>query len=388
MSLTYEIKTEKGTSFASVTGYEGTVRSLFLPEYMDARGGCEASGGINEPGDKNNAGAGSEGDGNEPLIPVEEINNRAFASRDDIESVTLTDKVKKLRPYAFHNCHHLHYVKLTDSVWDYYDGALRQCQELQEIDITFNQPGSFRLLKEIIGDSDAMIPVLIHFPVDEEHLRADEVLDKLPERTLRREEVENPDGSISRRTMVTAALTFPSYADNYEEDTFSRAFHEHIEGSGYNTRQLVTRTEIDFSGYDRQFQRFTYDEPASAVNAAFGRLMYPWRLSDDYREQYREYLRSHSPEILPRLIQGQKAPRFGHEGELIWIPQDSRRTDERIRFLVEEELISEEAIAPALEAASQEGAVLISAQLMDYQNRHFRSGAAGGPATGPETFEL
>jgi hypothetical protein len=360
-----------------------------VPEYMDARGGCEALGSTGDPEKGDNAGAGTENDVKlRRSIPIEEINNRAFASRDDIESVFLTDKVKKIRPYAFHNCHNLHYIKLSDSVVDYYDGAIRQCQELQEIDISFNQMGSFRLLKEIIGDSDAMIPVLIHFPVDEEHLRADEFLDKLPERALRREETENTDGSISRRTMVTAALTFPSYADNYEEDTFSRAFHEHIEGSGYNTRQLVTRTEIDFSGYDRQFQRFTYDEPASAVNAAFGRLMYPWRLSDEYREQYREYLRSHSPEILPKLIEGQKAARFGHEGELIWIPQDSRRTDERIRFLGEEELISEEAIAPALKTASQENAVLISAMLMDYQNRHFRNGAAGRMMMGPETFEL
>ncbi|SFG15412.1 leucine-rich repeat protein [Oribacterium sp. WCC10] len=398
MALTYEVKNEKGTFIASVTGYEGPVRTLFVPEYLVENPECEASGNIydDKKTDNENRPAGAENDevsaGNaidgRMSFPIAEINNQAFASRDDIESVILSDKVKRIRPYAFHNCHHLHYMKLTDSVIDYYDGAIRQCLELQEIDITFNQRGNFRLLKEIIGDSDAMIPVLVHFPVDEEYLRADEMLKDLPDRAVKREEVEKPDGSFFMRTMVTAALTFPSYADNYEEDTFSRAFHEHIEGSGYNTRQLVTRTGIDFSGYDRQFQRFTYDEPASAVNAAFGRLMYPWRLSEENKEQYREYLRKHSPEILPKLIRGQKAPRFGHEGELVWIPQDRRRTDEKIRFMVDEELIAEDAIAPALEVASQEGAVLTSAMLMDYQNRYFRSGVMGGMTAGPETFEL
>ncbi len=369
MAFSFEIKTEKDRSCAAVTGFDGTVRSVSVPEYIIR----------------------DDGDGQETHIPVTEISNRAFASRDDIESIILTDAVRKIRPYAFHNCHHLHYLSLTDNVVDYYDGAIRQCQELQEIEITFYQKGSFRLLKEIVGDSDAMVPVLIHFPVDAEHLRSDEVLSELPERAIKRVMETCEDGSTREQVIVTAALTFPSYADNYEEDTFSRALHEHIEGSGYATRQLVTRTEIDFSGYDSQFQRFTYDEPASAANAAFGRLMYPYRLSAEARQQYGEYLREQSPVILPRLIMGYKAERFGHEGELLFIPQDSRRTEERIRFMVEEGLISKDAIAPALEAAAREGAVTTSALLMDYSHKmgYAQNSSAGfGSGVGPETFEL
>lgn len=359
MNLTYEIRDDRGNKIACITGYEGNVKNLNIPEYIieedDAISGVRTVDDSITDNCAHETGTGFPGGGKK--IPVTEINNRAFASRTDIETVTLSDKIRKIRPYAFHSCHHLHYLSLTDSVVDYYDGALRQCQELQEVEISFGKKDSFRLLKELIGDGDAMIPVLIHFPVD---------------------------GDI-----VTAALTFPSYADNYEEDTFSRAFHEHIEGSGYVTRQLVTRTDIDFQGYDRLFPRFTYDEPASAVNAAFGRLMYPYRLSDEYRKQYEDYLREKSPEILPKLIAGYNALRFGHEGELIWIPQDKTRTEERIRFMVEQELISEEALAPALEAAAKEGAVTTSAILMDYQNRHFRNNASGNQSSfGPEIFEL
>ncbi len=429
MALSFEIKTEKGRTCAAVTGYDGTVRSVSVPEYIirdndivksvsepasiigsdGIKGESHGSAKINNDGDPNgesnvhNSGVAAKDEEHIPTytntgasvqethIPVTEISNRAFASRDDIESITLTDAVRKVRPYAFHNCHHLHYLSLTDNVVDYYDGAIRQCQELQEIEITFYQKGSFRLLKEIVGDSDAMVPVLIHFPVDAEHLRADEVLSELPDRAIKRVMETCEDGSTREQVIVTAALTFPSYADNYEEDTFSRALHEHIEGSGYATRQLVTRTEIDFSGYDSQFQRFTYDEPASAANAAFGRLMYPYRLSQEARQQYEEYLREQSPDILPRLIMGYKAERFGHEGELLFIPQDSRRTEERIRFMVEEGLISKEAIAPALEAAAREGAVTTSALLMDYSHKmgYAQNSSAGfGGGVGPETFEL
>ena len=183
---------------------------------------------------------------------------------------------------------------------------------------------------------------------------------------------------------ATAALTFPSYADNYQEDTMARAIHEHIEGAGYATRQLVTRTGIDFQGYDRQFPRFTYDEPASAVNAAFGRLMHPYRLEPSFRAQYEDYLRVQSPTILPRMLRGEREERFGQEGELRWIPQDPARTAERLSFLVTHELILEEAIQPALDVCTEVQDITSAALLMDYNRKHF----AAASGSGPEIFEL
>lgn len=330
MAFTFEIKTERNRTFASVTGYDGPVRTLFVPA---------------ETADH---------------IPVEEIAGRAFASRADLEELILPESIRRIRSFAFHNCAHLHYVKLSDSVVDYYDGALRQCPELQDIELTLHTPGHFRLLKELVGDSDAMLPLTIHFPVDPAHPRAD------------------------GRYYATAALTFPSYADNYQEDTMARAIHEHIEGAGYATRQLVTRTGIDFQGYDRQFPRFTYDEPASAVNAAFGRLMHPYRLEPSFRAQYEDYLRVQSPTILPRMLRGEREERFGQEGELRWIPQDPARTAERLSFLVTHELILEEAIQPALDVCTEVQDITSAALLMDYNRKHF----AAASSSGPEIFEL
>lgn len=396
MPFTFEIKTERNRSFASVTGYDGPVRTLFVPA---------------ETADH---------------IPVEEIAGRAFASRADLEELILPESIRCIRSFAFHNCAHLHYVKLSDSVVDYYDGALRQCPELQDIELTLHTPGHFRLLKELVGDSDAMLPLTIHFPVDPAHPRADEhfllpgrdadLADAEPNRTLPDAmsashsiassvitfastttgitaagiHVDAPDATplfhsrADGRYYVTAALTFPSYADNYQEDTMARAIHEHIEGAGYATRQLVTRTGIDFQGYDRQFPRFTYDEPASAVNAAFGRLMHPYRLESSFRAQYEDYLRAQSPTILPRMLRGEREERFGHEGELRWIPQDPTRTAERLSFLVTHELILEEAIQPALDVCTEVQDVTSAALLMDYNRKHF----AAASSSGPEIFEL
>ena len=379
-----------------MTGYDGPVRTLFVPA---------------ETADH---------------IPVEEIAGRAFASRADLEELILPESIRCIRSFAFHNCAHLHYVKLSDSVVDYYDGALRQCPELQDIELTLHTPGRFRLLKELVGDSDAMLPLTIHFPVDPEHPRADEHF-LLPGRDTASSgtgaDLTLPGAASASRGIAsslttfastsagitasdarsvdpgatplvqsradgryyaTAALTFPSYADNYQEDTMARAIHEHIEGAGYATRQLVTRTGIDFQGYDRQFQRFTYDEPASAVNAAFGRLMHPYRLEPVFRAQYEDYLRAQSPTILPRMLRGEREERFGHEGELRWIPQDPTRTVERLSFLVTHELILEEAIQPALDVCTEVQDITSAALLMDYNRKHF----AAASGSGPEIFEL
>lgn len=396
MAFTFEIKTERNRTFASVTGYDGPVRTLFVPA---------------ETADH---------------IPVEEIAGRAFASRADLEELILPESIRCIRSFAFHNCAHLHYVKLSDRVVDYYDGALRQCPELQDIELTLHAPGHFRLLKELVGDSDAMLPLTIHFPVDPEHPRADEHF-LLPGSVVASsgtgQDLTLP-GAVSAshgiasslttfastsasitasgacsvdpgatplaqsradgRYYATAALTFPSYADNYQEDTMARAIHEHIEGAGYATRQLVTRTSIDFQGYDRQFPRFTYDEPASAVNAAFGRLMHPYRLEPAFRVQYEDYLRAQSPTILPRMLRGEREERFGHEGELRWIPQDPTRTAERLSFLVTHELILEEAIQPALDVCTEVQDITSAALLMDYNRKHF----AAASSSGPEIFEL
>lgn len=388
MAFTFEIKTERNRTFASVTGYDGPVRALFVPA---------------ETADH---------------IPVEEIAGRAFASRADLEELILPESIRCIRSFAFHNCAHLHYVKLSDSVVDYYDGALRQCPELQDIELTLHTPGHFRLLKELVGDSDAMLPLTIHFPVDPEHPRADEHfllsgrdadlsgagpnLTPLDAMSASHSAASTFSGIVAAaraydpnstplfqsradgRYYATAALTFPSYADNYQEDTMARAIHEHIEGAGYATRQLVTRTGIDFQGYDRQFPRFTYDEPASAVNAAFGRLMHPYRLEPSFRAQYEDYLRAQSPTILPRMLRGEREERFGQEGELRWIPQDPTRTAERLSFLVTHELILEDAIQPALDVCTEVQDITSAALLMDYNRKHF----AAASGSGPEIFEL
>ncbi len=330
MALQYERINRHGTEAASVTGCdEQSVRTLFvLPEISETLVGPENSG-------------------SKEMLPVREIAAHALEGKRGLEEVSLPETIEVIRPFAFHSCPDLHILKLHDSVVDFYDGAVRQCNQIEEIEITFHKKNRFHLLKDMVNDSDQAMPFLLHFPAEE-----GEPFDYI-----------DPNG----QHYISASLTFPSFADNYEEDTFSRSMHEKIEGSGYAARQHVSREQIDFLFYDRLFPRLTYDEPASAVDAAFRRLMYPYRLTEEAEEQYRTYLYEHSPEILPKLIRGRKEARFGHEGELIWIPNDEAHTLRRLHFLCGEKLIRQEAIGAALQALSEIQNPTFTAVIMEYQ---------------------
>ena len=334
MGFTFEEKEKNHSKYAAITGYEGTTRVLYISE--------EIAG-----------------------LPVRSIAPHAFAGRKDIEDVYVPERVDAIGAYAFHNAEHLRRLHLTDHITDLYDGAIRQCNELSEIEITFSKPDSFRLLKDLLGDTDAHVPVLLHCPF-ENNRDGDSV---------RSERCDLSAGSH----MVSAALSFPSFADNYQEDTMARALHEKIDGSGYEARQVVSRTAIDFRHYDTLFQRFTYDEPATAVDCAFRRLLYPYQLEPAAEERYRTYIKEKSAEILPMMIRGDREDLFDDKGNIRYIPISTAETEHRIRFMASEKLIEDTAKEPTNQALAEAPNPVISAILLNHWQEN---------GNNTETFDL
>ena len=80
MALQYETTKEHTIT---VTGYEGTVRHLVIPDQVD---GC----------------------------PVKTIGKNAFSAREDLESVSIPKTVETLGRYAFYNCKKLKSISLYD----------------------------------------------------------------------------------------------------------------------------------------------------------------------------------------------------------------------------------------------------------------------------------
>lgn len=120
----------KGKEFIEITGFEGSVRMLSVPEEIEQ-------------------------------LPVRSIGKNAFSGREDLEVVSLPKTVDTLGRYAFYNCRNLKSMSLYDSVEDYYDGVIKQCENLSDITLYQNR-GDYSAMKELLADNDRML----HFTVE------------------------------------------------------------------------------------------------------------------------------------------------------------------------------------------------------------------------------
>ncbi len=242
MAFLYEISEHKtdGHKFIIITGYEGNIRNLEIPEFIDAN-------------------------------PVEAIGNHAFSGRQDIYSVVLPKTIKTLYGFAFHNCRNLKKIALFDSLDDYYDGVCRQCDSLIDIEVTIKRDW-YEVVRNFLADND---------------------------KTLRFKLMIQGEADISPRE---ALLTFPEYVYDFNENTMARTIQFSIAGSGMFYRECIDRRKVDYRGYDKLFEKARIDGGETAQDIAMGRLLYPVELEDKYRKDYEDYIRGNAGSVLSRLV--------------------------------------------------------------------------------------
>jgi hypothetical protein len=254
MSFLYSVEEDKKDKhkFIMITGFEESVADLIIPE--------EISG-----------------------LRVEAVGNHSFSARSDLRSVTIPGSVRTLYGFAFHNCRNLKKISLCDSIDDYYDGVCRQCDSLDEIEITMNR-GWFEVIRNFLADSDRTL----RFVIKEKADKADEsgCLD---------------NGKSSAAVRITT-LTFPEYVYDFNENTMARTIQFSIAGSGMFYRECVDRRSINYREYDRLFEKARIDGGLIAEAIALGRLLFATELEDGFRAQYEEYVGENAESILTRLV--------------------------------------------------------------------------------------
>ena len=130
MPYLYESKKDrKGNEYIEITGYEGEVRHLVIPDMIDE-------------------------------LSVRSVGKSAFSGREDLLSVDLPATIDTLGRYAFYNCKNLRSMCLYDRVEDYYDGVIKQCQSLSEITL-HQERDSFSVMKELLADNDRRLTFMI-----------------------------------------------------------------------------------------------------------------------------------------------------------------------------------------------------------------------------------
>ena len=225
MPFTYEKIRYLGEECIEITGFDGSVRSLTIPDRIEG-------------------------------LAVRSIGKHAFAGRKDLREAVLPPSVKRLCLFAFHNCAALRRMSLYDSVEDYYDGVIRQCTDLEEIEIRLGGE-SYALVKDMLSDNDHAMSFHLLLPGEE------------------------------------IRLSFPEYALIASENTMARTIQFAYEGGGYAYRNCVRKREIRFREYDRA---------SFAAVIASDRLMFPHDLDEAAKRHYTQFLTEHAEQALERFI--------------------------------------------------------------------------------------
>ncbi len=284
MSYRYQEITLRGKKGIEITGYEGSEKKLSVPAEIDG-------------------------------LPVISVGKEAFTDANKgLAEITLPESVECIRAFAFYFCTDLHKLILTDSVTDYYDGAIRTSSGVSEIDVTLYERNT-ELVHRIIEDSDRKMRVTFTFKdAGEEKLR----------------------------------LVFPAYNSNSIADPRAQTFHIRIEGSGFSYRECLRQDGLRIKEYDSLFRKAVADDTDLAIDIAVARLMYPNRLSTADEEAYRAHLERN----ITRAV------------ELSFLPANEDWPD----VLIGAKLLDEAALDYALRLASEKGETELVSRLMDYRH--------------------
>lgn len=225
----------------------------------------------------------------------------AFRELSGVRTLDFAPGIAEIGDFACYGMPDLVSVSLSETLTEVGDAVFRACDALQSVHYAAPQ-GNFYALRALLSE---------------------------PEPAFRCE-LKLSDGE--------AELYFPSFQNEFDEDTMARAIHPRIEGCGYAFRECVTRREIDFFQYDRQFERAAAAEREVACRIAIGRLRYPYRLAEVRRKEYRDYLAAESETAAELAFRDWK--RSGDRERLLrvlsWLRRARLLSDEARRFALEE----------------------------------------------------
>lgn len=255
-------------------------------------------------------------------------------SGERVTEIWLPDGLKKVGAYAFYNCWNMEKLGFSSRTLDWGAGAFTGCTGVRTLDVRVAE-GEKSCLKEVLAE-------------------------------LRQTLLVNYHGRQEAR------LVFPEFFEESVENTPARILVTHVHGCGHQYRYCFQQTEFQYRGYDSLFPHVQVQEAEELViRLALGRLRFPYGLTEEYRDVYREYLEKH------RTAAAVGAVKRKDIGELRW--------------LLEQCVYDREELAEMIAAASKAGDAAMMSFLMDWQHLRFAEAVqtGGGEARpGKRKFEL
>lgn len=240
------------------------------------------------------------------------IEGYAFYDCRSLEKLRIPETVQKIGAYACYNCRKMEEINIPRETTDLGTGLFLNCDKLTAI--------SFGRCRHIAD----LVAVLNH----ELHLTMD-----------------FDDGN-------RAKLLIPDFQYEYIEDTPARQFHQVNYGTGHLFRQCIGNSDIDFRRFDELFYLTKREDGALMVLLlTMYRLEYPYRLQENRRQDYLQYLKDHFSTAFGYYL---------NRGDL-----------EKIRLFAQWGLITAKNIDSLLEMAGEAKKTEITGFLLEYQHAHF-----------------
>ncbi|HIY03465.1 MAG TPA: leucine-rich repeat domain-containing protein [Candidatus Anaerotignum merdipullorum] len=185
---------------------------------------------------------------------LEEIGEYAFYDCRSIKRLRLPETVKSIGKYACYNCRSMEEINIPRGAVQLGTGLFLNCDRLQYLIF-----GRCRHIADLV----AVLNHELHLTIDFE------------------------DGQ-------RAKLLIPDFQYEYIEDTPARQFHQVNYGTGHLFRQCIGNSDIDFRRYDELFYLTKREDGTLLVLLlTMYRLEYPYRLQENRRQAYLEYLQEH-----------------------------------------------------------------------------------------------
>ena len=245
---------------------------------------------------------------------------------NDVEEIVFPHALKEIGRYIFYGCGNLKKLEFSDSLMQIGCGAFTGCHALEKLTVHMRQ-GKKSGVKEMLGEMWQRIDVNFLYEYEEDG-------------------VEKSDIMHRRENKSEARLVFPEHYDEAVENTPARILYTEYHGSGSNYRQCFYDRELNYQEYDRLFEMaVAMDKLEVLVDMSFGRLEFPYGLTGNARENYREYIRKNLEDIAEYLVKQEDM--------------------HRLEMISSQKLWTLEGIDSALDCASKRKETEVSAFLMN-----------------------
>ena len=245
---------------------------------------------------------------------------------NDVEEIVFPDTLKEIGRYIFYGCGNLKKLEFSDSLMQIGCGAFTGCHALEKLTVHMRQ-GKKSGVKEMLGEMWQRIDVNFLYEYEEDGIEKSDIMHR-------------------RENKSEARLVFPEHYDEAVENTPARILYTEYHGSGSNYRQCFYDRELNYQEYDRLFEMaVAMDKLEVLVDMSFGRLEFPYGLTGNARENYREYIRKNLGDIAEYLVKQEDM--------------------HRLEMISSQKLWTLEGIDSALDCASKRKETEVSAFLMN-----------------------